>query len=102
MLSQDPLHIVWERTLGLQLPRLCLLHNISSSSVVSAFAALGLFAFSLLTETLHVIFQKRVRVFHRGSKHEKTDDAVIVLCFLETPMKHEARGFEITSPTKEN
>ena len=30
---------------------------------------------------------------HRGFKHEKTD---------ETPMKHEARVFEITSPTKEN
>ena len=31
------------------------------------------------------------------SKHEKT-----VFECLETPMKHEARFFEITSPTKEN
>ena len=54
-----------------------------------------------------VIFQKRVRVFHRGFKHEKTDEstrpaASCFYCFrvFETPMKHEARGFEITSPTK--
>ena len=56
-----------------------------------------------------VIFQKRVRVFHRGFKHEKTDEstrpqAECFYCFrvFETPMKHEARVFEITSPTKEN
>ena len=56
-----------------------------------------------------VIFQKRVRVFHRGFKHEKTDEstrlqAECYYCFrvFETPMKHEARVFEITSPTKEN
>ena len=62
---------------------------------------------------VEVIFQKRVRVFHRGFKHEKTDEstrpqaecpAECFLCFrvFETPMKHEARVFEITSPTKEN
>ena len=56
-----------------------------------------------------VIFQKRVPVFHRGFKHEKTDEstrpqAECFYCFrvFETPMKHEARVFEITSPTKEN
>ena len=56
-----------------------------------------------------VIFQKRVRVFHRSFKHEKTDEstrpqAECFHCFrvFETPMKHEARVFEITSPTKEN
>ena len=56
-----------------------------------------------------VIFQKRVRVFHRGFKHEKTDEstgpqAECFYCFrvFETPMKHEARVFEITSPTKES
>ena len=47
---------------------------------------------------VEVIFQKRVRVFHRGFKHEKTDENFRV---FETPMKHEARVFEITSPTKE-
>ena len=54
-----------------------------------------------------VIFQKRVRVFHRGFKHEKTDEstrpqAECFYCFrvFETPMKHEAQVFEITSPTK--
>ena len=59
--------------------------------------------------SVQVIFQKRVRVFHRGFKHEKTDEstrpqAECFYCFrvLETPMKHEARVFEITSPTKEN
>ena len=58
---------------------------------------------------LVVIFQKRVRVFHRGFKHEKTDESTrppagCFYCFrvFETPMKHEARVFEITSPTKEN
>ena len=47
---------------------------------------------------LEIIFQKRVRVFHRGFKQEKTDD---FYCFrvFETPMKHEARVFEVTSPT---
>ena len=56
-----------------------------------------------------VMFQKRVRVFHRGFKHEKTDEstrpqAECFYCFrvFETQMKHEARVFEITSPTKEN
>ena len=60
-------------------------------------------------EMLDVIFQKRVRVFHRGFKHEKTDEstrpqAECFYCFqvFETLMKHEARVFEITSPTKEN
>ena len=58
---------------------------------------------------LQVIFQKRVRVFHRGFKHEKTDEstrpqAECFYCFrvFETPMKHEARVFEITSLTEEN
>ena len=58
---------------------------------------------------VYVIFQKRVRVFHRGFKHVKTDEstrpqAEYFYCFqvFETPMKHEARVFEITSPTKEN
>ena len=44
-----------------------------------------------------------------GFKHEKTDEstrpqAECFYCFrvFETPMKHEARVFEITSPTKEN
>ena len=57
-----------------------------------------------------VIFQKRVRVFHRGFKHEKTDEstrpqAACFYCFrvlIETPMKHEAQVFKITSPTKKN
>ena len=69
--------------------------------------------FSVLTsgliesKQLEVIFRKRVRVFHRGFKHEKTDEstrpqAECLYCFrvFETPMKHEARVFEITSPTK--
>ena len=67
----------------------------------------------LFIHTLHsavyVIFQKRVRVFHRCFKHEKTDErtrpqAECFYCFrvFETPMKHEARVFEITSPTEEN
>ena len=67
-----------------------------------------LFFSSLVTVCL-VIFQKRVQVFHRGFKHEKTDEsarpqAECFYCFrvFETPMKHEARVFEITSPTKEN
>ena len=54
-----------------------------------------------------VIFQKRVPVFHRGFKHEKTDESTRpqAECFyclpvFETPMKHEARVFEITSRTK--
>ena len=56
-----------------------------------------------------VIFQKRVRVFPPGFKHEKTDEstrpqAECFHCFrvFETPMKPEARVFETTSPTKEN
>ena len=47
-------------------------------------------------------------MFHRGFKHEKTDEstrpqAECFYCFrvFETPMKHEARVFEITSLTKE-
>ena len=63
----------------------------------------------VLLEVLKVIFQKRVRVFHWGFKHEKTDEstrpqAECFYCFrvFETLMKHEARVFEITSPTKEN
>ena len=61
------------------------------------------------TAPFSVIFQKRVRVFYRGFKHGKTDEstrpqAECFYCFrvFETPMKHEARVFEITSPTKEN
>ena len=61
------------------------------------------------TGKVEVIFQKRVRVFHRGFKHEKTDEstrpqAECFYCFrvFESPMKHEARVFEITSPIKEN
>ena len=63
----------------------------------------------LKLKMIYVIFQKRVRVFHRGFKHEKTDEstrpqAECFYCFrvFETPMKHEARVFEITSLTKEN
>ena len=48
-------------------------------------------------------------MFHRDFKHEKTDEstrpqAECFYCFrvFETPMKHEARVFEITSLTKEN
>ena len=48
-------------------------------------------------------------IFHWGFKHEKTDESTrpqagCFYCFrvFETPMKHEARVFEITSPTKEN
>ena len=58
---------------------------------------------------VEVIFQKQVRVFHRGSKHEKTDESTRpqAECFyffrvFETPMKHGEQVFEITSPTKEN
>ena len=46
-------------------------------------------------------------MFHRGFKHMKTDEstrprAECFYCFrvFETPMKHEAEVFEITSPTK--
>ena len=46
-------------------------------------------------------------MFHRGFKHEKTDESTRphAECFyffrvFETPMKHEARVFEITSPRK--
>ena len=46
-------------------------------------------------------------MFHQGFKHEKTDEstrpqAECFYCFrvFETPMKHEARVFEITSQTK--
>ena len=60
-------------------------------------------------KVIQVMFQKRVRVFNRGFKHEKTDESTRpqAECFyryrmFETPMKHEARVFEITSPTKEN
>ena len=66
--------------------------------------------YCFLHETLfEVIFQKRVRVFRLGFKHEKTDESTrpAASCFygfqvFKTPMKHEARVFEITSPTKEN
>ena len=70
-----------------------------------------LISFEFVTETdlNYVIFQKRVRVFHRGFKHDKTDEskmpwAECFYCFrvFEAPMNHEARVFEITSPTKEN
>ena len=58
------------------------------------------------TKIFEVIFQKRVQAFHRGFKHEKTDESTRpqFYCFrvFETPMKREARVFEITSPTKEN
>ena len=57
----------------------------------------------------YVIFLKRVPVFHRCFKHEETDEstrpqAECFYCFrvFETRMKHEARVFEITSPTEEN
>ena len=63
----------------------------------------------VVAESLEVIFQKQVRVFHRGFKHENTDESTRpqAECFyrfrvFETPMKHEARVFEISSPTKEN
>ena len=46
-------------------------------------------------------------MFHQGFKHEKTDESTRPLaeCFyclrvFETPIKHKARVFEITSPTK--
>ena len=46
-------------------------------------------------QVLHVLLQKRLRVFHRGFKHEKTDEsarpqAECFYCFrvFETPMKH--------------
>ena len=39
-------------------------------------------------------------MFHRGFKHEKTDESFYCFRVFETPMKHEARIFEITSPTK--
>ena len=65
---------------------------------------------TLRIETVfHVIFPKRVPLFHRGFKHEKTDESTrpAVSCFycfqvFETLMKHEARVFQINSPTKEN
>ena len=48
-------------------------------------------------------------MFHWGFKHGKTDErtrpqAECFYCFRvsETPMKHKAQVFEITSPTKEN
>ena len=43
----------------------------------------------------YVIFQKRVRVFHRGFKHEKTDESFYCFRVFETLMKHEPRVFEI-------
>ena len=65
--------------------------------------------YAIMEAAEEVIFQKRVRVFHRGFKHEKTDEskrpqAECFYCFrvFETLMKHKARVFEITSPTKEN
>ena len=54
-----------------------------------------------------VIFQKRVRVFHRGFKREKTDEstrpeAECFYCFrvFETPMKHEARVLKLLPQQK--
>ena len=56
---------------------------------------------------LEVLFQKRVRVFHRVSKREKhlkprgrRPSGFICFRAFGKPMKHEARVFEITSPTK--
>ena len=71
---------------------------------------LCMYVFSKVNDSVvEVIFQKRVRVFHWGFKHEKTDEstrpqAECFYCFrvFETPIKHETRVFEITSPTKEN
>ena len=51
----------------------------------------------------YVIFQKRVRMFHRVSKREKhLKPAEWFNCFraFGNLMKHEARVFEISSPTK--
>ena len=39
-------------------------------------------------------------MFHWGFKHEKTDESFYCFRVFETPMKHEARVLEITSPTK--
>ena len=76
----------------------------ATSVVLTAFPVVSKFK-----TVVEVIFQKRVRVFHRGFNHEKTDESTRpqAECFysfrvFETPMKHEARVFEITSPTKEN
>ena len=40
--------------------------------------------------------------FTRVSKHEKTDDAFIVLECLKTPVKHEAQVFEMASQSAPN
>ena len=75
---------------------------------VAALAGFQCFIIVVVVTVLEVIFQKRVRVFHQGFRHEKTDEskrpqAECFYCFrvFETPMKQEARVFEITSPTKE-
>ena len=55
-----------------------------------------------------VIFQKRLRVFHRGLANTRKQmkargrrpSAFIVFECLETPMKHEERVFEIASQSK--
>ena len=46
---------------------------------------------------LDVIYQKRVRVFHRG--FQTRPSAFIVFESLETPMKHEQRVFETAFQT---
>ena len=33
--------------------------------------------------SFHVIFQKRLRVFHRGFKHEKTDESTRPSAFID-------------------
>ena len=60
-----------------------------------------------LEAVLEEIFRKRVRVFHPVSKHEKTDEttrrqAEWFYCFraFGNLLKHEAQGFEISSPTQ--
>ena len=109
------IHTVKLKQLFQRINDLCLfllLHRDFASNAIKSLPE-GIFAnLTSLTELwaiFHVIFQKRVRVFHRGFKHEKTDEstrpqAEFFYCFrvFETLMKHEARVFEITSPTKEN
>ena len=55
------------------------------------------------------ILKNECECFIGVSNNEKTDESTrpqteCFYCFrvFETPMKHEARVFEITSPTKEN
>ena len=54
----------------------------------------------------YVICQKRVRVFHQGSRHRETDEstrpqAECFYCFEVSGilMKHEARVFDMASQT---